>query len=71
MKTLGKVLLVVLIIVAAFAALWAIAPVQMTLFLGASFATLYAITAKIIKVVAIAAIILVAIWLITKVVTKR
>lgn len=70
MKTFGKVLLIVLIIVAAFAALWAIAPLQMTLFFGASLVTIYAIIAKVIKVVAIIAVILLAVWLIAKVATK-
>lgn len=70
MKKLGKVLLVVLIIVGALAVLWAIAPIQMTLFIGSSLATIYLIATKIIKVVAIIAVIIGAFWLIAKVITK-
>lgn len=70
MKTLGKILLIVLIVIAAFAALWAIAPIQMTLFLGASLVTIYAITIKIIKLITVVAVILLAIWLVAKVIKK-
>lgn len=70
MKKLGKVLLVILIVVGTLAVLWAIMPIQMTLFIGSSLATIYLIATKIIKVVAIIAVIIGAFWLIAKVITK-